>query len=174
MAAGLAARSLSAGWELAVDATATVAFPVLLIVTGALPWYEVRRTLEFAAPWRRWNATRELRGRLAMLEAAERELIASLAVRRERPAEVATRYETSDQALLERFVSVLRRLGDVGSPSPIDHRIGAYLVSRAAPTRRDVDGFALSQNAQAVPLDVDRLTELVDHVRRVPPSTWRH
>lgn len=169
----LVVRQFSGVAELSGDIALTLAYPALMLATGAMPRREARQLLALFAPWRRRIERRQLRERLRLIERRDRELVHALVVRRERPEHVADWLELETQAIMERFVGILRSVGDVGTPGRIDARIGAYLLSRAASTRRDSDGYGLAMRQAAVPLELDRLTEVYGEIRGLPRSTWR-
>ena len=170
--AGVGARALPSGPETAADVLIALAFAALVLATGVLPRAEGRRLLALAGLRRSRLERRDLHARLAALDPDDAELLRALAIRREAPADVGGRLGLGSDETLTRFVAVLRRLGDVGEPGRLDARIGAHLVSRAATTRRDIDGYMLALRADADALELDRLSELFDAIRRAPPSGW--
>lgn len=149
-----------------VDVAFSLGWPVLIVVTGILPRAEVRRLLELLRRPRRAVAERKrLRVRLAALDADDRELLDALARRHQRPAEVAARHDLTQDALLARFVRLLRQLDGVGTPSDLDAEIGRYLLTAQSTPQRDRMGHLLSLRQGALPLEIDRLTVVFQRLR---------
>ncbi len=149
-----------------VDISFSLGWPALLVATGIVPRSEAQRLLGLLRRPRRAGAERrQLRDRLAALDADDRELLRALAQRRQRPAEVAAHHGLTHDALLARFVGLLRQLDGVGAPSDLDIEIGRYLLTAQSTPQRDRMGHLLSLRQDAVPLELDRLTVVVQRLR---------
>jgi O-antigen/teichoic acid export membrane protein len=166
VALGVALRDALPSLHVAIDACFGLGFPLLLVATRVIPPAEAKRLLALVlAPLRAAGEHRHLRARLAELDAADRDLVATLALRRERPSELAARTGETPDAVLARFVRVLRELDGVGSPTNLDSEIGRYLLSAQTSPQRDRMGHMLSLRKDAVPLELDRLTVVFKRVR---------
>jgi O-antigen/teichoic acid export membrane protein len=172
-AAALAARPLPQGVEVWVNLFLTLAFPVLLIITGVLPAVEVRRLVGLVRGF--WTPRTE-RGRLntalANLDEDELELLDALARRGEDPDALAERTGEQGDDVRRRFVALLRSLRLIGRPVPADHRIADYLLSSAPHAERDSLGLLLSTRAGIEPLELDGLATLVRNLRGLPAGAW--
>lgn len=173
LAAAYAARPLAHGAEVWVDLAITLAFPVLLVVTGVMPRTEVARLAGLARGlWAPRNERARLGAALATLEATDLALLHALAIRREDPAAVAERLVERTDGVKKRYVALLRSLGPGGEPKRLDVRVADVLLSSAPRTERDAMGLQLSMRGHVEPLELDRLGTLIEHLRRLPAATW--
>lgn len=166
VAIGWELSNVAPEYEIALDALFTIAFPVLLVAAGVFPRGEAIRILGLLkAPVHGWSDRRELRAGLARLDEADRDIVVSLARRRQPSAEVAARHGESDDEVLARFVGLLRRLDGIGTPTSVDSAIGRYLLSGQSTPQRDRMGHSLTQRREAVPMELDRLVVVVQRLR---------
>jgi O-antigen/teichoic acid export membrane protein len=155
VASGLAAAALllddAAGpVEPLVDLAAVALYPLLLVRLGALSRAELRLR----------------RGADARASAeSDDEVLRRLVVEDQSPAEVATRMGLDEAEVRRRLVTMLRRTTGSSQPSPLDERIGAWLLGG--------DGFAQWEReaqellrAGADPLELDRLSSALRRERR--------
>ena len=171
--AGRLAMGLDPVATLIVQASCFAAYPLLVVVTGVLPWSQAAALLRLAGGLSRpFVDRREIRARLPELDPDELRLLEALARRGERPAAVAERLEQPASEVIMRFVGALRRLAGVGEPSPIDERLGRVLLSSAPRTQQDNASYLLSLAKDAPPMEVDRLMVVMGHLRRTRPRVW--
>lgn len=156
----------------AVELLALIAFPVLVTLTGLIPREQLAPlslVVRSTVPSR--HALRRTTAGLERLDDEDRMELALL-VRERRPAiEVARMYETSEPALLHRFVATLRTVGNVGGPSNADSAIGAYLLSVQPVAERDRMAKRLFTGG-VEPLEVDALETTLRLLRRAPLRAW--
>lgn len=133
---GLAAGPALGPWRVAVDLAAVAAFPVLLVIVGAVSREDARGVVAFAsqARPRRDRAGAVLRG----LVPADRRVLARLLRGGDPPAAVALSEGLDQDALFRRTVEGLRAAAGVGEPHPLDGRLGRYLLVPGAVAERDV------------------------------------
>lgn len=156
-----------------MDIAAVVAYPLLLVATGAIPAAHLAPLRGFARAALPGRA-RDLDGRVDLngLDETQRAVLEIL-VRHRRPADdVAPMLGIPRAELDSSFVAALRLVGGVGDPSQADAGIGDYLLSSAPVAARDQLWRRLSaQGADA--LEVDALSLTLERLRRAPVETWR-
>ena len=160
-------------WGLVVGAAATLAYPVLLVVAGAIPRRAVAPLFALARsmlPDPRLG--RHLSQQLERFEPADLEILRYLAGERRPVAALAASRGEAQDVLLRRMVASLAALADVPPPDPqVDGRLGPYLIYRGSVIERDELGRQLVA-AGVDPLTMEQLGEVVQRLRRLPARRW--
>lgn len=156
-----------------VRVAAIAAYPLLLVATGIVPrdhLLPLRRVAKAALPSR--PATANGKVDLNGLDDLHRAVLEVLVRHRQAVDEVAPFIGVPTEALEAGFVEALREVAGVRSASPVDPRIGAFLLSSAPVAARDIVWRRLSADG-ADPLEVDALVLTLQRLRRVPARAWR-
>lgn len=139
---------------------AFAAFPLLLLTVRAVPRDEVPIVRAIAASvLPAWRVKAKARERLATIPPHEREALLLIAADHGDADEAASELGVSRPVALARAVRALRAFaGEVNSPTPYDHEIGEYVVSRGPTIERDV----LATRLRTVGIDALELHVLDD------------
>jgi hypothetical protein len=167
------AVELPARWEVASVTGLLVAFPLVAWVTGIVPREHVAqissiiRSLLTRSEVGRKDAVSRLKN-LGLVERSELELLIR---NRASPSMIADVVGRPESAILDRFVTTLRVLGGVKSPSHNDTAIGAHLLSPGPTAEKDSSAQRLWQDG-VDPLDLHSLEATSDRLGRLPARVW--
>ncbi|HEX8102547.1 MAG TPA: lipopolysaccharide biosynthesis protein [Solirubrobacteraceae bacterium] len=173
--AGELAHLLPGAAEVPAELALVLAFPVLLLATNVFPRREARQLLSHLRPSRARSGSvrrQDLCRELGALPPADIELLEALLRRDEPVRAVADRLETTEDDVCRQFVKVLRTVSGTGAPGPADAKIGRTMVVRTVTTKRDQRAYMLAQDSRIPPLDLDRLMQAIQHLRRLRPRAW--
>lgn len=149
-------RPSSAAIELALDLAVIGVYPLILVRLGVLPG-RLRATLRVGGDHA--GGTRD---------ESEAAMLHQLFARRLTEGEVAADVGVSTAEIRRRVVASLRRSSGIGSPGPLDDRIGAWLLDRGAFADRDHLAQELMEEG-VEPLELDRLAVALRAQKRI----WR-
>jgi O-antigen/teichoic acid export membrane protein len=167
----LAASAVVAMTQLAPDSpmlhavlavSALVAFPSILVAAGVIPRAQISVVAKIVgAIVPKPLPKRVIAERIRALPDHERGPVTLTVCARRASDDAARALGVSPEILHARMVRGLRRFADAGPPSPLDHKIGEYLLSSGTSIERDALARHLHQ------MGVDQLhLHVLDDVRR--------
>lgn len=147
---------------------ATLAVPVAFVVGGALSRDEAMRFASLI----RAPKLRDSIDPLELLGRQDLDLLDSL-LRKGEGVESAARASGREvDEVLAHLVALLREIGEIGEPKPIDPKLGSYLLSGENVNLRDRKGHMLALEEGVSSLEVDELTTIATRVRELPQRRW--
>jgi len=150
---------------------AILAYPLLLVATGAVSKREARAIARAVRRTLPWVATRRATDGLSRVPSDDRALLELLFRRRLPVSEVGSRLQADEVDVQRRLVGALRTVAGVGAPQPYDAAVGAYLVDPAPVSERDPVVHRLF--AEGVPpSEVGSLEDAAATLRRAPAEVW--
>jgi O-antigen/teichoic acid export membrane protein len=172
LAFGIIVAPLAGPAAPAVDAAAFIAYPVLMLATGAVPRAHLEPALVLARRLVvRTGSRTEVITRLEKLDPAT-EATLELALRHKlTPAEVAEAAGVERQAVCKRLTAGASELADVPEP-PQPVRVAEYLLHQGAQFERDDEAKWLWENGVDA-LDLHHLEVAVARLRKLPRRAWR-
>ena len=177
LGAAIALKGAPDPWRQLGEIAALLAYPVLLVVMGAVPREDlevVRRVGRSLLPVRDRRG-RHWRPSLQALDPQDATML-ELAVRHQwSPRDLASMVGGDESDVRARLVSMLRVLGSIDSTADdpeADSRIGAYLLSPAIPAERDALAKSLYKRGLTTPSEIDALERTLQGLRALPRSTW--
>ena len=150
-----------------------VLFPVLLVCLRIVRRERLADLRTIAGELVPWAMEREsMLRRWPSLSAEEQDAI-NLLVRDGRPAAAAAKDRDVPEAVLHaRLVRALRRLARIGAVTPVDHRVGKYLLSTDPNFERDREAHRLAAMGAAFE-DLHQLELAYRSLRHLRRSRWR-
>lgn len=171
-AAGLS-RRLGSDVAAVLELAGIVLYPALLVALRIVPRERLDDLRVIARELLPWAADRRaILRRWPSLSEHERPAVVLL-VRDGREAAAVAEYVDAPEAVLKaRFVRGLRQLAGAGPASPVDHRVGSYLLSAAPNFERDREARRLAELGASAE-DLHELELAYRSLRRLPASHWR-
>jgi hypothetical protein len=167
------AADLDLPLELAVDAGAILAYPILLIVTRALPLAEAKTLLGAARDILPGRAERRAMAARAQTLSPRDLSLATPVLRPPRPrlrrASITRTDPLADAARITAYLAGVRE--DVREAAPTDEILGQYLFAHVSMARRAQLANELLE-AGVPGLDVDLIEGALREIQRLPSSAW--
>jgi hypothetical protein len=177
LGAAIALKGAPDPWRQLGEIAALFAYPVLLVVTGAIPGehLEVVRRVGRSLLGVRDRRGRHWRPSLQALDTRDASML-ELAVRQQwSPGDLASTVGGDESEVRARLVSILRMLGAIDSTADdpeADSRVGAYLFSHATPAERDALATSLYKRGITTPSEIDALERTLHGLRALPSGAW--
>jgi hypothetical protein len=174
----LAVKQAGEPWRYVADAGAVIAYPILLVVTGALPRPHLGmvRLISRAVIPVSSRRSKSWRPSFEALDVEETRML-ELAVRHQHsPPQLAEQFGAEEPEIHRRLVHLVRVVASLevpdGDRQSADHRIGVYLFSSASPDERDALARALYAQEITTAGEIDTLERIVETLRELPPGAW--
>jgi hypothetical protein len=154
------------GRQLGVALASILAFPALLITTGVLPRSETKTLLRVMRSGLDPRGSRAAASEmLERVPASQRTLLYRVFDRGSVDEDLAAELGMDTGEVHRDFVRILREAGEVGEPSEVDGRIGAYLLNEGPVVHLDAVGSRL-RNGEVNPVELDALEDVCAMLRR--------
>ena len=152
--------------QLGVALASILAFPALLLTTGMLPRSEVKTLLRvMRSAFDRRGSRAAASEMLERVPASQRILLDRVFDRGSVDESLAAELGMDTSEVHRDFVRILREAGEVGEPTEVDGRIGAYLLNEGPVVHMDAVGSRL-RTGEVNPVELDALENVCVMLRR--------